>query len=504
MNQGKRVSVVSLLLWVYFLAISVVYGFCYFDVPAIGDTGCFAAVAHGMREGKILYQQIWDNKAPGIFFIHVFFQTISGNWIHYFILIPLFFQCILWFSLIPFLKSNYSNNVLILGALLAFPILLRLTHFETVFVSGYTEEIGIYLVASAFFLFFKNGCMSILRACISGILFGLAIWIKEPFVFLGLPWFIYWILERRIKPLLWFTISTLTPTLCFLIYLAMNDSLASYFKYLEFALLYSGGNNNVSMFYRNGFKLLFDFFSHSYYLEAIFMILGFIIAIFFKRKTQPHSILRYLGWLLIGSIPFILMGNTPYGHYYIPLLFLATLFSIFTLLFLFFTWNKAGILDRYLCRWVIIIIEVIFISIPFSKVLFINSNKLMWLGSAKKENEEINAIVGSKKLSIYVDDAHLGRAYNYLGRGPLYKHAVPYATYYVPKHMPVYDNILSENRSYIHHAFKNNPPDIIFTGAHLGYGIAYSDLSSFVLRHYNKIDSVYWGQERYFLLKKIK
>jgi hypothetical protein len=48
-----------------------------------GDVGCFSAIGQELLNGKILYKEVFDNKAPGIFFLHAFFQWITFKSMHY-------------------------------------------------------------------------------------------------------------------------------------------------------------------------------------------------------------------------------------------------------------------------------------------------------------------------------------------------------------------------------------------------------------------------------------
>src|SRR6056300_1111156 len=48
----------------------------YFGVSAFSDAGCFMAIGQRLLQHDLLYVDVWDNKAPGIFFIHALGQGI--------------------------------------------------------------------------------------------------------------------------------------------------------------------------------------------------------------------------------------------------------------------------------------------------------------------------------------------------------------------------------------------------------------------------------------------
>ena len=216
------------------------------------------------------------------------------------------------------------------------------------------------------------------------------------------------------------------------------------------------------------------------------------------------SILRYLGWLIIGSIPFVLMGNNPYGHYFVPLLFLTTFFSIFTALFLLTFLEKEAIINNSKRAWIISILATIGIAIFTIDAFKARKMNIKNLGSIEREYTDLKSIFKNKENSVYVDDAHLGRAYIYLNAEPLFRHAVPYATYYVPTGLTVLDELLSKNRDEINMQFKRNPPTYIITGKNFGYGIVYSDLSLWVNTHYKEIATLNWGGNSYRVLNYYK
>ena len=56
---------------------SVLPAIYFMQVPPLNDGGTFIAIADMMHQGAGLYSQVWDNKAPGIFFLHALFQFFA-------------------------------------------------------------------------------------------------------------------------------------------------------------------------------------------------------------------------------------------------------------------------------------------------------------------------------------------------------------------------------------------------------------------------------------------
>ncbi len=69
----------------------VVFVLRFYDNPQESDVGCFMAIGLSLNNEAVLYKTVFDNKAPRIFFLHRFFQILTGTWIHYPLLLQAFF-----------------------------------------------------------------------------------------------------------------------------------------------------------------------------------------------------------------------------------------------------------------------------------------------------------------------------------------------------------------------------------------------------------------------------
>ncbi len=177
---------------IIFLAFQYLEG--YFGASAFSDAGCFMAMGQRLLQHDLLYVDVWDNKAPGIFFIHALAQGISSN---------VYVDYPQWVTL-GFLLISLSVILVIHkwktpGLFWFITGLVFLFHWlktgEVFYVGAYTEEWGMFLVIASLALILnpKNNLLLI----VSGIIFGYAVFIKEPFIFFVLPFWGYWFLQKN-------------------------------------------------------------------------------------------------------------------------------------------------------------------------------------------------------------------------------------------------------------------------------------------------------------------
>lgn len=125
----------------------------YWNIPQESDVGCFMAIGNDIRHGQLLYSEVWDNKAPGIFFLHAFFQTITSGNIHYPALLTAFlsasFMLFLSFLVMKLIQNPIRYVLLPFGFSI---IYLTIFQWEYFFESGFTEQIGAYFLWMGFVL----------------------------------------------------------------------------------------------------------------------------------------------------------------------------------------------------------------------------------------------------------------------------------------------------------------------------------------------------------------
>ena len=166
----------------------------YFGASAFSDAGCFMAIGQRVLQHDLLYLDVWDNKAPGIFFIHALGQGIlSVVNVDYPQWVSIGLLCIS-LSLI-LLKRNWKTPGLIWFLTSLVFLFHWLKTWEVFYVGAYTEEWGILLIIAALALVVNQ--KKKLAYIVSGFLFGYAVFIKEPFLFFILPFWGYWFLQQK-------------------------------------------------------------------------------------------------------------------------------------------------------------------------------------------------------------------------------------------------------------------------------------------------------------------
>jgi 4-amino-4-deoxy-L-arabinose transferase-like glycosyltransferase len=211
------------------------------------DPGLFESFAYHMQQGKVLYADIWDHKPPLIFYLNLWFLQLFGtseDAIGYGSLIFCLLQTVVFYKLLlKFSKNQWAA----FGGTLLF-----ISTFFSVYVFGsgnYTEQYGVLCTTSGLLFFLdyirKKHTLSL---WISGILFGTAIWFKEPFLFSAMPYFIFLLVQFLRKKTKWlhlleFILAFLVPALVVANAIVLTGSKAGYLEHLVHSKLYAMSSN---------------------------------------------------------------------------------------------------------------------------------------------------------------------------------------------------------------------------------------------------------------------
>lgn len=253
-NQIARFAIIAVLGWVFISTF-----LRYKSVSPEGDAGCFSAISNQLLNGDVLYKDVFDNKAPGIFFL----QSISNIILN--ILKSVFGEgipigqnqllqllclaiCIFPMGVISVIKLKTSPMITAVNSLLmGFGLFSLISFWPAMYVGGFTEEIGSYFFIAALCCLYLNkidpGSPSIIIT--SGLFAGLSTWIKEPFILLlpaVLPYLIQLPKKQNIQWILGFSV----PWLLYGLYCTVTGSWLNYFNYLRFATNYASINSNES------------------------------------------------------------------------------------------------------------------------------------------------------------------------------------------------------------------------------------------------------------------
>ena len=403
------------------------------DVPAEGDLGCFMAIAQQLHSGAWLYEGVWDNKAPGVFLLHALAQifTYSPNY-------PLFITIGLLWILALSAAYKYRSapplTVILLGSLIAYWYLQLFVFWEVSYIGGFTEEWGMMLLLSAW-LWFDSGSDKF-NLILSGLLFGGAIFIKEPFV-LFYPAFLLsgsyrsiWISSKRY---IWH-FSAALPWLAFATVYILTGRFEYLLAYFKGAFLYSGeGHLGFETFFER-FDLIKQYWnpylikSWSTYIWVLRILgLRFIWLIYrrFRYNETYNNGAIISAWLpaLIAGVVFLTLGGHAYLHYGIPLL------AIMALGFVLLIWDAVNWLSgpfwTPLKNLFLILIVVIFIR---NYTRDNQDNKELIKGAGWEQSVVLSKI--QKGERVFFDEENMGRFYFYTQGKSIGRYPAPYYTFF--------------------------------------------------------------------------
>ncbi|MFM1792148.1 MAG: hypothetical protein RLZZ252_502 [Bacteroidota bacterium] len=253
-NQIVRFTIIAVLGWVFISTF-----LHYKNVSSEGDAGCFSAISNQLLNGDILYKDVFDNKAPGIFFLHSIsyigisiLQSVLGEGIpigeNQLLQLFCLAICIIPMGVISLVKLKSSPLTMAVNSLLlGFGLYAVVSFWPAMYVGGFTEEIGSYFFIAALCHLYLNkidpGSPTIMIT--SGLFAGLSTWIKEPFILLipaVLPYLVQLPKRQNIQWILGFSV----PWLFYGLYCTVTGSWSNYISYLRFATNYASINSNES------------------------------------------------------------------------------------------------------------------------------------------------------------------------------------------------------------------------------------------------------------------
>jgi hypothetical protein len=532
----------------------------YFGAALDGDVGCFDAIVHQMKMGQSLYTDVYDNKAPGIFYLTYFtpppppFSSITGSWI---------IQCICLAILLVALGRLFYNLIishLLVGIcavlFLLFSLRTILFFWPAFFVGGYTEEIGSYLFIGGFVLLYQvssfwvgNHIQEIrLRRFLliaSGLLIGTAILIKEPFI-LFTPAIILWFHYLKRKEVGFWFVGLVCPWLLHLITLLKNDSLQGYIQYLRFAFNYS--NAEKSLLNPERWECVVQPFQFDSLpvvnVIQVFVFLGFCLLLlyrgFLKNSTVSKAVqvkmdysvailfLTHL-FFLAGAKCFGILGNGGYLHYQIPEYLFSWLGLLLFLQCISLQLQSLNGTRKYEVGLIVSgSIVILFISNSLVKCQmpmghssmfqtlanphFINGSNYPKLIKVKDEEMVWNNFLVNNKIElpkrsqIYIDDPHLGRFYGYLNSQYLTYFPCPYWVFFDGDNLNFNQQawpFLEQNRNKIIRQLQEQPPEFVLTSDNKGPLGTFTELMVFFKENFVKRGEFLLDTKRVLLYERV-
>lgn len=448
------------------------------------DEGLFEAFGFSITQGKVLYKDLFDHKPPGVFGINAAILTLFGKsetGIGIGVSLIGLLHVILLFKIIELLTKN--KTWAFLGSILFSAVQFR----YTVFGSGnFTETYAAASVSAAvcFFILFyqtkKNWYLFL-----SGLFFGCAPWIKEPFTVAVFPYaafmLYYSIKNKNIKSLILFCfgygIVSLTSVL-FLYYAGIFDGYLETLEYNNAYRKFVKTMNYLILSLKNTKMWHFNHLGLGVLMPGILLISAIIASLFKKDRL----VWRLLIAQLMFEIVVISIIQNDFAHYWLQLLPTATILLVLGLFWFTELLTQFSFLSR-------------FKTYSFSALALLIGFYFYWNKEDIKFNYTLKKTFQSAIVKTVVDDSAQDTKTNpkllviskYLG--PYYlktksvvpvKHGVPYGFHWIdlPK-MPGIRRYQMDSAILDQH-----PPKYLISNETVAEIFAHTGFMPWILKHY--------------------
>lgn len=302
LDQYLDKKIIPLLLILFIIIIKLPN---FFEVHHQIDEGIYLTIGRALREGKVLYKDIFDHKTPLIYWLSFFTKDLIQ-----FKIMGLGFSLISSFFFYQITKKFFKKTFLIIFSNLLFITLSFTPLFEGNTVNGELIFSTFNLIALYFFLVKKKK-----NYLIAGLFFSLALLTKISALSDLLAIFIFTILVLKNKKeiIKKGLIGLLIPITLTLIWLLWQQNLVEFF---QSAILY------------NFLYVQYDFLKLSY-LSSLFLSLPVKIFInllltficyknYKEKKISKNQFFIFI--LFINQLFFALLSNRDYKHYFLQII----------------------------------------------------------------------------------------------------------------------------------------------------------------------------------------
>jgi hypothetical protein len=277
-----------------------------------GDEGVYQVIGAGLREGRTMYLEAWDNKPPLLFLLYA---AINGD---QFLAraISMVFGAV---SIVVFARLAsllLSSRIAATGALWVYALLLGLPMLEGNIAN--TENVMILPIVTAVYLFVLSRMQQTRLLFFSGIFLSVAFLHKVVAVFDIATMLVVLVLSGRIKGLIPLGTGIFIPIGITMLILQWQQLLQPFFGALVL------DNTNYTA-WKNSFLIP----NGLLYLKT-FALAGALWFLYLKRKTYPFEKLLIYSWLFL-SIYNVLFSGRDYAHYLILLIPAFCLFLGYTI-----------------------------------------------------------------------------------------------------------------------------------------------------------------------------
>lgn len=462
------------------------------------DPGLFEAFGYHILQGKILYADFWDHKPPLVFFLNFLFLKIFGiseDAISLGSMLLCMTQTLVFYAILLRIFRNKWISVLACT-------LFIITFFNgAVFGSGnYTEQYGVLCTTAGFYYllgFIEN--KNIRYLWISGVLYGLSCWFKEPFLFSAIPIFIYLFIrgvaiKYNFHYFIKFGLAFLIPALLISNFLALTGSWDGFKEHLVHSSNYLIYQQKTGWYFRMRFNIdgFIGMLPFSRYVFIPVYLCGITLLIM-KEKTRIPGIL-ILGTQIADYVATGMSGN-QFFHYYLQSLPLTCIVLLAAPVFL----GELLFKEKKWVKFIPMGIAFVLVSLsekPWNKMTFDFTKKANDpIVEFLKNNEYYrprSIVLGSKEIGFYLLRAEGISNQRYI---------VPYPYHWTPmKGKPRYYRMSKDSAN-----FMDDLPEYVIHSDKWAEMFRDCGLDSLVRLHYNEVASaeIKPGVTSHLLKKKI-
>ncbi|MEI7604178.1 MAG: glycosyltransferase family 39 protein [bacterium] len=301
-----------------------------FDPPWYSDEGIYAAVAHEMNSGELLYKDVWDNKPPIIYYTYLIGIKLFNNplfFARFLTVITAIISTILFYKII---KKVFINKKYFI------PVFLFALFFSTPFLEGNIANAenyyALFSVAGLYFLL--QGFDKKKYLFLFGLMYGIGVMIKIHPLFEFIALFIFLILsnlkkegivdyfKKDFKYLIYPIIGLLIPFIFFSLVFIFQGNFTDFIN-----TLLSQGTNYI----KNDYNNIIDFLIGSLTGKTILLITSIVIIsyLYFKKNIFKNDYFLLIILLFIFSLYSVFLSGRIYIHYLLEIVCPSILLVIY-------------------------------------------------------------------------------------------------------------------------------------------------------------------------------
>ena len=322
------------------------------------DVNCFFSVAMALNNGKVLYQDIYEQKGPYLYFLHQFIILISnGTYIGAY-LIELVLGFVFAYFTYKSLSLYVSNKKYVT---LATSLVIVFYYISFSFCQGDSvEELFIPFFLMSLYFALKalktNTDIAYYHYALDGLIFGLALLMKFTLIAFYIPYmitlFIYLIKDKKVARafinIALFILGFVVSIIPSLVYFGINDAYSSFFTVYFYNNLFLYGGENKENFFLKIWDFIVAYFSslgigYSYYLLIITSAVYLLMHRSLLKNRQVKLIIAI--YVVLNFVIFI--GGKNYAYYGLPNVIFAFLGTV---AIYYFLRNNKKFLELYAKR----------------------------------------------------------------------------------------------------------------------------------------------------------